>query len=92
MRGKPPVVLSDDARKHAIASIRRYLREELDLEVGDLKASFVLDYFLAELGPTVYNTAIADARAFFTERTADLGALCHEEEFTYWPSETRRRP
>jgi uncharacterized protein (DUF2164 family) len=92
MRGKPPPVLSDDARKHAVASIRRYFHEELGQEIGDLKASFVLDYFLTELGPAVYNSAIADAQTFFAERTADLGALCHQEEFTYWPSESRRRP
>jgi uncharacterized protein (DUF2164 family) len=92
MRGKLPPTLSDDARKHAIASIRRYFREELDQDIGDLKATLVLDYFLAELAPAIYNNAIADARAFFTERTADLAALCHHEEFTYWPPESRRRP
>lgn len=90
MRGKPPITLSDEARKLAVASIRRYFQEELGQEIGDLKASFVLDFFLAEVGPAVYNNAIADARNFFNERTADLGALCHEE-FTYWPSATRRR-
>lgn len=90
MRGKRPVELSDEVRKQAIASIRRFVQEELGQEIGDLKASFALDYFLAELGPVVYNTAIADARTFFTERTADLGALCHEE-FTYWPAASRRR-
>ncbi|HEY5546373.1 MAG TPA: DUF2164 domain-containing protein [Gemmatimonadaceae bacterium] len=92
MRGKPPVALSEDARKHAIASIRRFFQEELDQDVGDLKASLVLDYFLTEVGASVYNTAIADAKAFFTERAADLGALCYREEFMYWPSESRRAP
>jgi uncharacterized protein (DUF2164 family) len=92
MRGQPPVALPDDARKHAVASIRRYFQEELDQDIGDLKASLVLDYFLKEVGATVYNIAIADARTFFSERTADLGALCHREEFTYWPSESRRAP
>jgi uncharacterized protein (DUF2164 family) len=92
MRGKPPVSLSDDARKHAIASIRRFFREELDQDIGDLKASLVLEYFLKEIGTSVYNTAIADAKGFFSERTADLSALYHQEEFTYWPAESRRAP
>jgi hypothetical protein len=39
----------------------------------------------------VYNKAIADAKAFFDERAADLGALCHHEEFPYWPSATKRK-
>jgi uncharacterized protein (DUF2164 family) len=92
MRGTPPIVLSDDARKHAVGSLRRYFQAELDQEIGELKATFLLDYLLAELGPAVYNAAIADAQAFFTERTADLGAVLHREEFTYWPSGSRRRP
>jgi uncharacterized protein (DUF2164 family) len=91
MRGKRAVTISDDARKQAIASIRQYFKEELGQEIGDLKASLVLDYFLVELGPAIYNVAIADAKAFFDERSADLGALCHHDEFPYWPTATKRR-
>ena len=91
MRGNPPITIPDDARKLAIASIRQYFADELAQEIGDLKATLVLDYFLVELGPAVYNKAIADAKSFFDERAADLGALCHHEEFPYWPLATRRR-
>ena len=84
MRDKESIVVSDDARKQAVASIRRYFSESLDDEIGELKAILVLDYFLAELGPTIYNQAIADARGFFEERTADLGAICYHAEFPFW--------
>jgi len=90
MRGKPPISIPDDARKQAIASIQRYFAEELDQDIGDLKASLVCDYFLAELGPVVYNHAVADAKAFFDERSADLAALCQHDEFPYWPARTKR--
>ncbi len=91
MRGKAAITLSDDTRKQAIASIRRYFADELGQEIGELKASLVLDYVLVELGPAVYNKAIADAKSFFDERAADLGALCHHEEFQFWPAATKRR-
>lgn len=84
MRNKNPIQLSDDAKKRAIASIRRYLTENLDEQIGDLKASLFLDYVLAEFGPTIYNQAIADARAFFVERAADLEAVCFHSEFPFW--------
>jgi uncharacterized protein (DUF2164 family) len=90
MRKKQSVTLPDEARKNAVASIRRYFSEELDQDIGDLKAGLVLDYFLAEIGASVYNAAIADAQTFFSERSADLGALCHRDEFAYWPPESRR--
>jgi uncharacterized protein (DUF2164 family) len=88
---RAPLKLTDEARAQAIASIRQYFAAELDQEIGDLKAALVLDYFLTEIGPAVYNRAIADAKTFFDERAADLGALCSRDEFPYWPSATRRR-
>jgi uncharacterized protein (DUF2164 family) len=85
MRGKPQVItLSEDRRKQAITSIRRFFSSELDDEIGELKAGLVLDYFLAEQAPAVYNQAISDAQSYFQERVADLESVCHFAEFQYW--------
>ncbi len=84
MRGKPSITISDEAKKQAIASIKHYFIENMDQAIGDLKADLLLDYFLQEIGPTVYNRAIADARAFFEERAADLDGVCYQVEFPYW--------
>jgi len=88
-RGMPSITLSDDSRKRAIASIQRYFADHLDQDIGELKATLALDYFLAEHGPSIYNAAIADAKTFFDERAADLGAICYHAEFPYW--EARKR-
>ena len=86
------VRLSEDATKEAIASIRRYCGEHLDVELGDLQAGGLLNYFLKELAPSVYNAAIADAQTYFSARLEDLEGTCHEREFDYWPkSSTVRR-
>lgn len=37
----------------------------------------------------VYNRAIADAKAFFEERAADLDGVCYRAEFSYWPQPPR---
>ena len=76
-------------RKQAIASLQQYFAENMDEEIGDLKASLLLDFVTAELGPTIYNQAIADARTFFEERTADLAGVCYHEEFPYWAKPKR---
>jgi uncharacterized protein (DUF2164 family) len=89
VRGKPDVTIPPEARKQAVASIRRYLKEEWDQEIGDLKAGLLLDYVLQELGPTVYNQAIADARRFFEERAADLDSVCYRAEFPFWNRKPR---
>ncbi len=84
MRAKQSITIADEARKRAVASLKRYLDEEFDEEVGDLKAGLFVDFLLEELGPTIYNRAILDARAFFEERTADLEGICYHAEFPYW--------
>ncbi len=46
------IELTDEARKRAVASLRRYFAAELDQEVGDLKAGLLLDFILQEIGPS----------------------------------------
>ena len=88
MHKRSAITVSDDARQQAIASLRGYFAEHMDEEIGDLKAALLLDFILAELGPTIYNQAIVDARAFFDERIGDLAAVCFHDEF---PSSVHRK-
>lgn len=85
------ISLTDDARKHSIASIKRYFAEELDQDIGELKAGLILEFFLKEIAPTVYNGAIADAQTYLRDRLADLEGVCSAPEFAFWPSASVRR-
>jgi len=75
------VTLSDLSRKQAIAALRGYVGANMDDEIGDLKAGLLLDFILTEIGPSIYNQGIADARAFFEERSNDLAAVFYRDEF-----------
>lgn len=86
-----PIVLSETARKQSIASIKRYFVEELDQEIGDLKAGLLLEFILKEIGPSIYNGAIGDAQTYLRDRIADLEGVCSVPEFAYWPSSSVRR-
>ena len=78
------IKLSPETTKQLHASIKRYVAENLDQDIGDLKAGLLLDYCLKEIGPTIYNRAIADAQAYLQERVVDLESVCYEKEFGYW--------
>lgn len=84
----PALTLPDEARTHAVASLRHYIAEHLDQEIGDLKATLLLDFVVSEFGPTIYNQAIVDARAFLDERLADMASVCFHPEF---PTTVRRK-
>ena len=47
-----PIELPDQARKEAIASIERYLRENMEEKIGNVAASGLLGFFLEEVAPT----------------------------------------
>ena len=79
------ISLPPETRKALTESIRRYSQENLDEEMGDLKAGLFLDYCLEEIGPAIYNKTIQDAQGFFHERITDLENTCYEPEMTYWP-------
>ena len=85
-----PIKISPETTKRLIASIKQYVARNLDEEIGDLKAGLFLDYCLQEIGPSIYNQAIADAQEFFTAQVADLEGVCHEKEFTYWAAAGRK--
>ena len=78
------ISIEAETRKRMVESIRRYFEQELDEEIGELQAGFLLDYFLKEIAPTVYNRAIADAQAWMLGRVEDLEASLYEPEFDFW--------
>jgi uncharacterized protein (DUF2164 family) len=78
------IELSKPAREDAIASIQRYFERNLPEPIGELPASLLLNYFVEEIGPAIYNQAIADAQARLQQRVADLEGELYEEPFQYW--------
>lgn len=79
-----PIELPKETRDRLVASVKRYVAEELDQEIGDLKASILLDYVLTEIGPSVYNQAVADAQKHLVSRVEEMGGVVYQKEFGYW--------
>ena len=81
--------LEKDTEEYLLGSIKRFFAEEMEEEIGDLKAMLVLDFCVREIGPSIYNQAIADAQAYFEEKTSDLSGVRYEPEFDYWKGSAR---
>lgn len=78
-----PITLPDGARTEATASIQRFFDRELDQDIGNLQADLVLDFVLAEIGPSVYNQALRDAQARMLDAVTDLDVSLAETEFAH---------
>ncbi len=86
-----PPELSKEARSDAIAAIRRYFEENFSEPIGELAAGLLLNFFLEEIGPAIYNRAIADAQHRMEQRAADLSGELFFPEFQYWPRVDSKR-
>ena len=81
----PAIELDKPVRAQAISSIQRYFEENLPEPIGDMPAGLLLNFILEEIGPVIYNKAIADAQTRIEQRAADLSGELYADEFSYWP-------
>lgn len=78
------IEISGEARKQAVASIERYFLENREEKIGNIAAGALLGFFLEEIGPLVYNRAVADVQERLQSRIMEVDIEVHEDEFQYW--------
>jgi Uncharacterized conserved protein len=79
-----PKELSKEVRSQAITSIQRYFEENMSEPIGNLPAGQLLDFFVEEIGPAIYNQAISDAQSRLQQQVMDLNGNLYADEFQYW--------
>lgn len=78
------ITLTKEARAQAVASIERYFLENMEDKIGNIAAGALLGFFLEELGPLVYNQAVAEVQERLQQRVSEIDIEVHEDEFAYW--------
>ena len=78
------IELSKEDRKQATESIQRYFAENMDEPIGNVAAGALLGFFLEEIGPLVYNRAVAEVQERLQARISEIDLEVHEDEFRYW--------
>ena len=72
--------LSSERRDRLLAVIKRHFSEEFDETLSDFRAQALLDFFVGELGPPVYNQGVRDAARYLQEKLTDLDGEIYERE------------
>lgn len=86
-----PLELSKAAHAAALTSLERYFLEENGEPIGNMAAGALLNFFLTEIGPAIYNQAIADAQESMQARVAEIDIELHAAPFEYWNKRGRKR-
>jgi uncharacterized protein (DUF2164 family) len=72
--------LAPDRRAGLLQAIKRHFAAEFDEPLSDFRADALLDFFVRELGPPVYNQGVRDAASYLQARLADLDGDVYEHE------------
>jgi uncharacterized protein (DUF2164 family) len=85
------IELRKETRKAAVASIERYFDANMEEKIGNMTAEALLQFFIEEIGPCIYNQAVSDVQSRMQSRIMELDAEVYEEEFRYWQKHQRKR-
>ena len=85
------IELSKEDRAQAIASIERYFEVNFEQKIGNISAGALLGFVLEEIGPSIYNRAVSDAKERMLMRVEDLEFEVREDEFQYWRKFDKRK-
>lgn len=66
------IKLSPDRRAALVRAIKAHFKTEFDDTLSDFRAEALLDFFVRELGPPVYNQGVRDATGYVQNKLADI--------------------
>lgn len=76
----PDITFSKEEKEVITKKIQLYFREELNQEIGQFDAQFLLDFFAEEVGAYFYNRGLYDAQAILERRLEDLSEAIYDLE------------
>ncbi|CAM2886910.1 DUF2164 domain-containing protein [Vibrio neptunius] len=60
-------------QKQAMSSaLLRYLEDELNIEIGQFDAEFMMDFIIEAFGPAFYNKGLTDAQMVMQRKVMDI--------------------
>ncbi len=85
------IELTKQETEECVASLRRFLRDELETELSEMQAGYLLRFFAEEIAPIAYNRGVKDAESYFRGRVEDLPGTCFEAPMTFWSKKRKGR-
>ena len=74
------IKFSPQEKEQIILKMQQYFSKELEQELGQFDADFLLDFFSAEVGSFFYNRGLYDAQAILTDKLDNISDAIYELE------------
>jgi len=80
------IEFTKEEKEVIIKIIRLYFSQELEQEIGQFDAQFLLDFFAQEVSAYFYNRGLYDAQAILGRRLEDMSEAVYEvDKITEFP-------
>ena len=74
------IKFSQEEKNILIGKVQRYFEDQLDQEIGQFDADFLLDFFAKEIGAFYYNQGLQDAQAVLESKLDSITDAIYEIE------------
>ena len=72
MKKPAATVLTREQQQDAASRLRAYLRDEMDVEVGQLPAEMLVEFIERDIGRLFYNRGLRDAETVVRQKVEDV--------------------
>jgi uncharacterized protein (DUF2164 family) len=69
------IEFSKDEKEMMIQKVKMYFGEELNQDIGNFDAEFLIDFFAEEMGGFFYNRGLYDAETMISEKVSEISDL-----------------
>lgn len=74
------ITFSEAEKEVLVGKVKRYFEDELNQDIGQFDAEFLIDFFSKEVGAYFYNRGLYDAKALLEERMDSITEAFYEIE------------
>jgi len=74
------IEFSDIEKAAIVGKIKLYFRDELDQDIAQFDAEFLLDFFSEEVGAYYYNRGLSDAKLILEQKLESITDAFYEIE------------
>ena len=74
------IEFSVEQKSLLVEKLQKYMTNELDVELGQFDADFLLDFISKEMGKIYYNQGLYDAQAVLTDKIDSLTDAIYQLE------------
>ena len=74
------IEFSKEEKALIVKKMQLYFREELNQEIGQFDAQFLLDFFAEDIGVYFYNRGLYDAQSILERKLDDISEAIYELE------------